>query len=164
MTGRCERSSPCGQKYLICKFTLSILNVILNHLNNPRRHSASQNVFQIGHVVLLLFAKRHMHRVAESLAYLFADDLPHTDDEARRSHLDNLAVVRHAVESGMDCQTSFAEKCLDVERHLDISGIHVLVLDNDGIEFVWRCCAHVISCGFSDASSAVSPPARRDLR
>jgi hypothetical protein len=37
-------------------------------------------------------------------------------------------------------------------------------LDDDGVEFVWCCCSHVISCGFSDASSAASPPARKDLR
>ena len=76
-----------------------------------------------------------MHRVAESLANLFPDDLPHADDEARRPHLDNLAVVRHAVESGMDCQPSFPEQRLDVERHLNVSGIHILVLQDDGVEF-----------------------------
>ena len=42
-----------------------------------------------------------MHRVAKSLANLFADVLPQADDEAWRSHLDNLPVVRHAVEGGM---------------------------------------------------------------
>ena len=86
-----------------------------------------------------------MHRVAKSLAYLFADVLPQADDEARRSHLDDLTVVRYAVEGGMDRQPTFAKDCLDVERHLHVCGIHVLVLDDDGIEFVWRCCAHIIS-------------------
>ena len=86
-----------------------------------------------------------MHHVAKSLANLFADVLPQADDEAWRSHLDNLTVVWHPIKGGMDRQPTFAKDCLDVERHLDISGIHVLVLDDDGIEFVWRCCAHVIS-------------------
>ena len=66
-------------------------------------------------VVLFSFAKCHMHHVAKSLAYLFADVLPQADDEARRSHLDNLAVVWHAVEGGMNRQASFPEERLDVE-------------------------------------------------
>ena len=86
-----------------------------------------------------------MYNVAKSFAHLFPDVLPQTDDEARRSHLDDLPVVWHAVEGGMDRQPSFPKERLDVERHLDVCGIHVLVLDDDGIEFVWRCCAHVIS-------------------
>ena len=86
-----------------------------------------------------------MHHVTEALANLFADVLPHTNDEARRSHLDNLPVVRHAVKSSVNCQTSFSKERLDVEGHLDISGIHILVLDDDGIQFVWCCCAQVIS-------------------
>lgn len=86
-----------------------------------------------------------MHHIAKALANLFADVLPQADDEARRPHLDDLSVVWHTVEGGMNRQASFSEDCLDVERHLDVCGIHVLVLDDDGIEFVWRCCAHVIS-------------------
>ena len=86
-----------------------------------------------------------MHHVAKTLAHLFADVLPHSDDEARRSHLDDLTVVRHAVEGGMDRKPSFPEDCLDVERHLHVCSIHILVLDDDCVEFVWRCCAHVIS-------------------
>ena len=77
-----------------------------------------------------------MHHVAKSLANLFADVLPHTDDEARRSHLDNLPVVRYAVEGGMDRQPTFAEEYLDVEGHFNVCGIHSLVLKDDGIEFV----------------------------
>ena len=42
-----------------------------------------------------------MYHVAKTLANLFADVLPQADDEARRSHLDDLAVVRYAVEGGM---------------------------------------------------------------
>ena len=95
--------------------------------------------------VLLSFVKCYMHRVAKTLANLFADVLPHTDDEAWRSHLDDLPVVWYTVEGGVDRQPSFAKERLDVERHLDISGIHVLVLDDDGVEFVWCCGAHVIS-------------------
>ena len=86
-----------------------------------------------------------MHHVTEALANLSSDVLSHTDDEAWCSHFDDLAIVRHTVEGGMDRQSSFAEERLNVERHLDVCGIHVLVLDDDGNEFVWRCCAHVIS-------------------
>ena len=84
-----------------------------------------------------------MHHVAKTFANLFADVLPQADDKARHSHLDDLAVVWHAVEGGMDRQPTFAEECLDVERHFDISGIHILVLDDDGIEFVLLAICHV---------------------
>ena len=87
-------------------------------------------------VVLFSFAKSYVYSVAKSLAYLFADVLSYADDEARRPHLDDLAVVRHTVESGMDRQPSFAEEHLDVEGHLDVCGIHILVLQDDGVEFV----------------------------
>ena len=43
-----------------------------------------------------------MHLVAKSLAYLFADVLPQADDEARRSHFDDLPIVWHAVEGGVN--------------------------------------------------------------
>ena len=84
-----------------------------------------------------------MHRVAKSLANLFSDVLPHTDDEAWRSHLDNLPVVWHPIKGGMDRQPTFAEERLDVERHLHVCGIHILVLDDDGIEFVLLAICHV---------------------
>lgn len=84
-----------------------------------------------------------MHHVAKSLAHLFADVLPHTDDEAWRSHLDNLPVVWHAVEGGMDRQPTFAKERLDVERNLNVCGIHIFVLDDDGIEFVLLAICHV---------------------
>ncbi len=84
-----------------------------------------------------------MHHVAKSLAYLFADVLPQADDEARRSHLDNLPVVWHAVEGGMDRQPTFAKERLDVERNLNVCGIHIFVLDDDGIEFVLLAICHV---------------------
>lgn len=84
-----------------------------------------------------------MHRVAKALANLFSDVLPKPDDEARRTHLDDLPVVWHTVEGGMDRQPTFVEERLDVERHFDISGIHVLVLDDDGIEFVLLAIGHV---------------------
>ena len=86
-----------------------------------------------------------MHHVAKALANLFSDVLTHTDDEARRPHLDDLPVVWHTVEGGVNRQSTFPEDCLDVERHLHVCGIHVLVLVDDGFEFVWCCCAHVIS-------------------
>ena len=76
-----------------------------------------------------------MYRIAEAFANLFADVLPYADDMARRSHLHNLAVVRHTVESGMHQQTAFAEQCLDIKRYLNVSGIHVLVLHDYFIEF-----------------------------
>ena len=57
-----------------------------------------------------------MHHVAKTFANLFADVLPQADDEARRPHLDDLPVVRYAVEGGMNRQATFPEECLDVER------------------------------------------------
>ena len=81
------------------------------------------------------FAKRHMHRVAKTLANLLADVLPQSDDEARCPHLHDLAVVWHTVKSGVDQQTAFAEQCPDVEWHLNIGGIHIAVLKDNGIEF-----------------------------
>ena len=83
-----------------------------------------------------------MYHVAKSLVYLFPDVLPHTDDEARRSHLDDLSVVRHTVEGGMNRQASFAKDRLDVERHFHVCGIHILVLDDDGIEFILFSSGH----------------------
>ena len=76
-----------------------------------------------------------MHRVAETLSNLFAYVFPDTDDVAGRSHLDNLTVVRQPVEGGMHQQPSFAEERLDVEWHLHVGGIHVLVLQDHRIEF-----------------------------
>ena len=76
-----------------------------------------------------------MHNVTEALANLFADVLPNTDDVAGRSHLHNLSVVRHAVEGSVHQQPTLAEHRLDVERHLHVGGIHVLVLQDHRIEF-----------------------------
>ena len=77
-----------------------------------------------------------MHRVAKTLANLFADVLPQADDKARRSHLDNLPIVWHAVKGGMDRQPSFPKEYLDVVRHFNVGGIHPFILQDDGIEFV----------------------------
>ena len=76
-----------------------------------------------------------MHRVAETLSNLFADVLPYPDDVARRSHLNDLAIVRHTVKSGVNQQTAFAEYRLDVERHLHVGGVHAFVLQDHRIEF-----------------------------
>ena len=76
-----------------------------------------------------------MHRVAKTLANLLADVLPQSDDEARCPHLHDLAVVWHTIESGVDQQAAFAEHRLDVEWHFHIGGIHIAVLQDDGIEF-----------------------------
>jgi len=76
-----------------------------------------------------------MHRVAETLSNLFADVLPYPDDVARRSHFHNLTVIRHSIEGGVNQQAAFAEEGLDVERHLHVSGIHILVLQDYRIEF-----------------------------
>ena len=76
-----------------------------------------------------------MHHVAEALAHLFAYVFPDTDDVAGRSHLDNLTVVRQPVEGGVHQQPSFAEERLDVEWHLHVGGIHILVLQDHRIEF-----------------------------
>ena len=66
-------------------------------------------------------AKSHMHWVAETLSNLLADVFPNADDVAWCSHLHDLAVVGHSVESGVDQQTAFAEYRLDVERRLQAS-------------------------------------------
>lgn len=76
-----------------------------------------------------------MYCVAEALANLFADVFPYSDDIAQCSHFHYLAVVGYPVESGVYQQATFAEYCLDVERHLNVSGIHVFVLQDYCIEF-----------------------------
>ena len=76
-----------------------------------------------------------MYYIAESFSDLFADILPNANDETGRPHLHYLAVVGHTVEGGVNSQSAFAEECLDVERHLHVGGIHILVLQDDGIEF-----------------------------
>ena len=76
-----------------------------------------------------------MYRVAKTLPYLFPDVLPQSDDEARRPHLHDLAVVRHTVKGGMNQQPTLAKQRFDVEWHLNVGGIHALVLQDDCIEF-----------------------------
>ena len=76
-----------------------------------------------------------MHHVAKGLSNLFLDVFPNPDDVARRSHFHDLAVVGHTIESGMDQQSAFAEHRLDVERHLHVCGVHVLVLQDYRIKF-----------------------------
>ena len=76
-----------------------------------------------------------MHHIAEAFPYLFADVLPDADDVAGRSHLHDLTVVRHAVECSVYQQPAFAEERLYVERHLNVGGIHILVLQDYRIEF-----------------------------
>ena len=83
-----------------------------------------------------------MYCVAKTFSNLFPDVLPQANDEARRPHLDDLAIVRHAVEGGMYRQSPFAEERLDVEGHLHVSGIHSLVLDDDGVEFILFSSGH----------------------
>ena len=85
-----------------------------------------------------------MHHVAKTLANLFADVLPHTDDEARRSHLDDLAVIWHPVKGGMNRQPTFAKERLDIKGHLNVASIHSLVLKDDGIEFILFSSIHKI--------------------
>ena len=81
------------------------------------------------------FTKSDMHCVAEALANLFADILSYPNNMAKRSHFHHLAIVRHPIESGMNQQTTFAEYCFDVERHLHVGSIHVFVLQNYCIKF-----------------------------
>ena len=69
-----------------------------------------------------------MHHITKALAKLLADVFSDSDDIAGRSHLHDLAIVWHAVESGVNQQAAFAEERLDVERHLHVCGIHVSVL------------------------------------
>ena len=87
-----------------------------------------------------------MHWVTETLAYLFTDVFPDTDDVARRSHLHDLAIVWHPVESGVDQQPAFAEHRLDVEGYLHVCGIHVLVLQDHRIEFQYEIVFSVHEC------------------
>ena len=76
-----------------------------------------------------------MHWVAETFAYLLADVFPYADDVTRRFHLNDLAIIWHSIESGVHQQTAFAEHRLDVERHLNVGGIHAFVLQDHCIEF-----------------------------
>ena len=76
-----------------------------------------------------------MYRIPKTFANLFPDVLPQPDDEARRSHFHDLAVVGNTVKGGMNQQATFAEQGLDVERHLHVCGVHALVLQDDCIEF-----------------------------
>jgi len=76
-----------------------------------------------------------MHYVTKSFPNLLANVFPKSNDMARRSHADDLSVVWHSIEGGMNQQPALAKQCLDVERHLHVGGIHVLVLEDDGIEF-----------------------------
>lgn len=76
-----------------------------------------------------------MHRVAETLADLYADVFSNTDDMAWCPHFHNLAIVRYTVEGGMDRQTAFTEHRLDVERYLHVGGVHVFVLQDDCVKF-----------------------------
>ena len=79
--------------------------------------------------------ERDVHHVAETFPDLLADVFSDSDDMARRPHADDLPVVWHPIEGGMDQESPFAEHRLDVERHLDVGRIHTFVLENDGIEF-----------------------------
>ena len=87
-----------------------------------------------------------MYRVAEAFANLLADVLPNTDDVAGRSHLHNLSVVRHAVESSVHQQTAFAEERLDVKRYLHVCGIHAFILQDYCIEFQYATIFYVHGC------------------
>ena len=85
--------------------------------------------------VIIPFTECDMNRVAETFVNLSADVFPYPDDMARRSHFHDLAVVGNTVESGVDQQPSFAEHRLDVEWHLYVGGVRVLVLQDYCIEF-----------------------------
>ena len=87
-----------------------------------------------------------MHWVAETLSNLFSDFFPNTNDVTRRSHLNDLAIVRHTVKSGVNQQSAFAEHCLDVERHLHVGGVHIFVLQDYRIEFQYAIVFGVHSC------------------
>lgn len=72
--------------------------------------------------------ERDVHHVAETFPDLLADVFADADDEAGRSHLDDLAVVGHTVEGGVDRKAAFAVQGFDVEGNLHVGGVHVLVL------------------------------------
>ena len=76
-----------------------------------------------------------MNHIAKRLSDLLPNILPQTDDITWRAHPDDLSIVWGSVESGVNQQPAFPEQCLDIERHLHIGSIHVLVLENDGIKF-----------------------------
>jgi len=76
-----------------------------------------------------------MHCVAEALSHLFADILPYPYDIARCPHADYLPIIRHAVKGSVNQQPAFTEHRLDVEWHLHVSGIHVLILQDDSVKF-----------------------------
>ena len=90
-----------------------------------------------------------MHWVAETLSNLLADVFPNADDVAWRSHLHDLAVVGHSVESGVDQQTALAKHRLDVERHLHVGGVHIFVLQDYRIEFQYVIVFGIHSCKYT---------------
>ena len=76
-----------------------------------------------------------MYLVAETFPDLLADVLADADDETGRSHLDDLTVVGHAVEGGVDRKAAFAVQGFDVKGDFHVGGIHVLVFDDHRVEF-----------------------------
>ena len=106
-----------------------------------------------------------MHWVAETLSNLFSDFLPNTNDVTRRSHLNDLAIVRHTVKSGVNQQSAFAEHCLDVERHLHVGGVHIFVLQDYRIEFQYAIVFGVHSCkGTKKPQPKPAPELRKLVR
>ena len=76
-----------------------------------------------------------MHCIPKTFPNLFPNVLPQPDDEARRSHFHDLAVVRNTIKGDMNQQATLAEQGLDVERHLHVCCVHAFVLQDDCIEF-----------------------------
>ena len=76
-----------------------------------------------------------MNGVAEGFPDLLSDVFAKTDDVARRPHFYDLAIVRHSVKGGMNQQPSLTEERPDIERNLNIGGVHATVLQNNRVKF-----------------------------
>ena len=129
-----DTSSKNKTKYLL------IILYTLQGVNND----AKIIIFSICNAQLYPLLKRHFYRITEGLSYLFANVFTDSDDVARRSHLHDLAVVRHAIEGDMNRKATFAEKRFDVEWHLDIGGVHIFVLEDYCVKFKHNYAAKIV--------------------
>ena len=75
-----------------------------------------------------------MNRVAKGFANLFADIFANSYDVARSPHSYNLPLIWHTVEGGIHRKSSFSEYLFDVEWNFHVSGIHILILEYNGIK------------------------------
>ena len=84
--------------------------------------------------LLLSLTKSDVHRVAKTLTNLLTYILTHAYYVARCAHAHYLPIIRFAIERGMHRHTTLAKQCLYVKWDFHISGIHRVVLNDDGIK------------------------------